>query len=90
MYINIIKKIHYFIYKENGNVLIKYLLNTFIIQFIYGNTLPYLIDAHPICWINKWGVFMSHRRKYSYELCGEILRYTLKNKEIHHHYLMNI
>ena len=31
-------------------------------------------EANPIYWTNKWGVFMSRRTKYSYELRKEILR----------------
>ena len=33
-----------------------------------------LYEANPIYWTNKWGVFMSRRIKYSYELRKEILR----------------
>ena len=31
-------------------------------------------EANPIYWTNKWGVFMSRKTKYSYELRREILR----------------
>ena len=33
-----------------------------------------VFDPNPIYWTNKWGVFMSRRTKYSYELRKEILR----------------
>ena len=37
-------------------------------------------ESNPIYWTNKWGVFMSRRIKYSYELRKEILRQYFEEK----------
>ena len=38
-------------------------------------------EANPIYWTNKWGVFMSRRTKYSYELRKEILQQYLEEQK---------